>query len=583
MRLKKLFPIAIVLALVALGSNSHATLMMESAEFSKNVQDQIQKHLDHIFGSKKSEVFVFVELDYPEDVKKKLSQNLDVLLSKEAQYLAELNKPRPKESASPYSVSLASPTVNWMLPGAWDPSKQERLAYILPGFKAPNQTGYVPDNIPTQSAGLQSPTSALPFGDANFMQSLAVNIKRSFIKILLDKSLPPDAEEKVQVIIGMMFNLNPERGDRMVIDRVKIYHPMAELFRDIGFLGSTVTGLAIIFVGSLALIMVFFALMILRNYLRERATYSPEVFRSNTEARHPGLSAPGAGTTALPMMEEYFARGGLPMGNASKSLALRADEPSDTIKVAPEQLGGLFQLIGNEEPSRIALVIARLEPNCRMDFLKFFEGTHLAQILEALSQPQFVDPDAITQLKKKLEHRLSGFFGGEEEVLRILETSSIEAKDALLKAIEEKTPDFYRQIRSKVLVFEDLKKFDDTNFIKILSRIPLEKISWLIGNGIEDDLRQKIMKCLPKKTQETIGQLSSMAGQIPKQRVQQTKEELLSLAGRMVKEGMIARPNIEVSETEAVEVINPDLNLENNSEISVPEEIGETKEKTKNG
>jgi flagellar motor switch protein FliG len=241
---------------------------------------------------------------------------------------------------------------------------------------------------------------------------------------------------------------------------------------------------------------------------------------------------------------------------SSRDLVIRKrfapeEQTETTIKIAAQQLGGLYQLIGRESADRIAMVISRLEPQLRTDFLGFFEGERLAQILQSLSQPQFVDPEMLAQLKQKLERKLSGFFGGEEDVLKLLGIANTETRNSLLKTIEDKTPDLYQKIRPKILLFEDLTYFADVDFIKILSRIPLEKISWIISNH-DDALKEKIFRCLPKKTVETLNQLVGWSGALPKQRVRQAKEELLVMADRMMNEGIISHPRVKELEEEAL-------------------------------
>lgn len=513
-----------------------ANLITESTRVSQTMQEQIQKHFDNVFGSKRSEVFVFIEMDYPDNIKQQLSKNFQILLEKESAYLAKLNIERPQKKDEQAQSTQTASSIIWMPPRS-ELLSQAGRSYMLPGFPAPY--GPMPQQTQdNQTLPWQAPRSDFPFADTSFVQSLTVEIKRIFVKVLLDKELPRDAEQKIQVIIGMMFkDFNQTRGDRLVMDRVQLYHPMRELMRDIGFLGSTITGIAIVFVGSLALVLIFIGLITWRNYLRRRYPPVAEVFPPTGLGAPAAMGGPAIGAMesrpigALPMPGETSFRPGAPQYP-------REEIPADVLKIRPEQIDGLYQLVGKESPSRVALIVARLEPHIRSEFLKYFEGGRLAQILEAMVQPQFIDPGIINQLKEKLQERLAGFFGGEKEVLHLLETSSLDERSSMLGAIKSKMPDFYKQIRSQILVFDDLKAFSDNDLTRIISRMSFEKLSFVLGDNGDKEIGEKILRCLPKKTADALMQMVQI-GQMPKPRVLQAREEIVHLASRMLREGLV--------------------------------------------
>ncbi|MEK6542890.1 MAG: FliG C-terminal domain-containing protein, partial [Elusimicrobiota bacterium] len=220
----------------------------------------------------------------------------------------------------------------------------------------------------------------------------------------------------------------------------------------------------------------------------------------------------------------------------------------EAIVIPVSKAADLFYLIGKEDPAHIALVVAKLPEDTKSAFLSRLPLDRMGQVLASLSNPQYVEPEVMQRLKDELEKRILGVVGGEEETVRVLDATSLSIRLKMLKTLERQNAELYRNIRKRVLVFEDLLYYTEQELNVLLSKIPIQDLTIAIADTLTPlNLKEKIMRSLPKRTAQTLNELLSMTGKPPEDKVLSAQDKILKAAQKLIAESGLRHPLSEMS------------------------------------
>ncbi|MBI2070993.1 MAG: hypothetical protein HYT79_10395 [Elusimicrobia bacterium] len=530
-----------------------STILEVSARLSREMKDRIQVHLDKIFGYGKSEVFVHVDIGFSKEVKGDFEKTLKAYLS------GEINR-AAMQGASPQQSQGGG--YQWLFPGlsaeGGSAGAGQSQSYILPGFTMQGFGGGTPPAAAPQGGGggpQMMPGPGMPFADPNFLYAIGLEIKRIFVKVALDYSLPSDAETKVQALLGALLEVDPNRGDRIVITRFNMPNPIFELFKDSKFLSlvlqwATIAGLILAGLILISLLVV----VTMRSLFNILGQWVEAFLAMRHRTMELKFDVPPWLREALPAIRFRKEEGSpdeLDAQGAPKMIeAQTAEGPAGdlTINIPPERATELYHLIGKENPQHVAMVVAKLAPATRAAFLSSLPPDRLAQVFSALGQPQYVERDVLLRLKEELEHRIVGVVGGETEVVRTLESMALGFKMKLLKNLETQNAVLFRSVRKRILLFEDLMHVGDQELNVLLSKVPIQELTMAIADGLTSPaLKEKIIRALPRKTAETLTELLSMTAKPPEEKIFEAQDKILRIAQKMIVDGTMHHPLAEAS------------------------------------
>jgi flagellar motor switch protein FliG len=138
----------------------------------------------------------------------------------------------------------------------------------------------------------------------------------------------------------------------------------------------------------------------------------------------------------------------------------------------------LANFLINEHPQTIALIIAHLPIDRKVDTLKRLPDNLQVEVVLRIANLDYVSPDLISQLDDVLKNELStmGFadvnqLGGVEPIADLLNLMDKNSEKKIMQHIEDKDPELAEEIKKRMFVFEDLIYIDDLgiqNLIKIV-------------------------------------------------------------------------------------------------------------------
>ena len=160
----------------------------------------------------------------------------------------------------------------------------------------------------------------------------------------------------------------------------------------------------------------------------------------------------------------------------------------------------LSNFLINEHPQTIALIIAHLNAERKVDVLRRLPEGLQAEVVLRVSNLDYVSPELIAQLDDVLKTELSTLgsidtnqLGGVEPIADMLNLMDKNSEKNIMGRVEEKDPELAEEIRKLMFVFEDLAFVDDKGIQNLLKDVDQQKL--VIGlKTAPEEIRAKLFK-----------------------------------------------------------------------------------------
>ena len=208
--------------------------------------------------------------------------------------------------------------------------------------------------------------------------------------------------------------------------------------------------------------------------------------------------------------------------------------------IAPELL---IQLIQNEHPQTISLIIAHLQP-------------HIASEVMALL-PDELKPDVayrIANLDKVASGMLEEIDHAFEEILANKETSSTQkaggvprlaeilnmidgtAAEQIIEEIEENDPDLAEEIRQNMFVFDDIVLVDDRGLQQVLRSVESQELAVAL-KASADEVKEKIFRNMSERAAEILKEEMEVSGAVRIKDVTDAQQKITKIVQDMERKG----------------------------------------------
>ncbi|MBI4052162.1 MAG: hypothetical protein HY400_06625, partial [Elusimicrobia bacterium] len=208
--------------------------------------------------------------------------------------------------------------------------------------------------------------------------------------------------------------------------------------------------------------------------------------------------------------------------------------------VRTDQVELLAQMLRREEASNIALVAVHLKPDVQQSFLEALPSELRTAVLLKLGEVRFVEPDMILSLKDEIERRLQGAVGGTRKILEVMERSGPLERRRILHELEAKYPPMAQNVRSKILLPEDLVHLDDREFSLLVSSIGSEDWAAALWE-LPEEFKERVRGLLTEGAWKIVEQRMNV-GRPPEARIDKAQQKILEIVHALVEEGKMNPP-----------------------------------------
>ncbi len=209
----------------------------------------------------------------------------------------------------------------------------------------------------------------------------------------------------------------------------------------------------------------------------------------------------------------------------------------------------LANFLINEHPQTIALILAHLDGNKKVDVIKRLPEAIQTEVVLRIANIDFISPSLIAQVDEVLKQELATLgsidtqqLGGIQPIADMLNVMDKQSEQNIMARVEEKDPQLAEEIRKLMFVFEDIIYIDDRGMQTLLKEVPNDKLVMALKTA-PDEIKDKIFKNISKRAADLLREDLESMGPVKLSDVEKAQQEIINVAKRLESEGkiMIAR------------------------------------------
>ncbi len=225
----------------------------------------------------------------------------------------------------------------------------------------------------------------------------------------------------------------------------------------------------------------------------------------------------------------------------TSSLQIR---PFDCVRnTDPSQL---LNLIQNEHPQTIALVLAYLRPEQAAAILSALPNDVQYDVARRIATMDRTSPDIIRDVEKVLERKISSSLGnqdftiagGVEAIVELLNRSDRTTERSIIENLESQDPELAEEIRKLMFVFEDITLLDDRSLQMVLREVENKDLS-LALKGVPNEVANKIFKNMSKRAADMLREEIEFMGPVRIRDVEEAQQKIVNIIRKLEDSGEI--------------------------------------------
>jgi flagellar motor switch protein FliG len=206
----------------------------------------------------------------------------------------------------------------------------------------------------------------------------------------------------------------------------------------------------------------------------------------------------------------------------------------------------IAEMIGQEHPQIIALVLAHLEPDQAAEVLAYLQPRVRSDVVMRIATLDGVQPHALDELDEIMERQFSGTsnkmksatVGGLKAAAAILNSMEASREAELMASIRGLDSTLGEKIEELMFVFDDLAELDDRSMQALLREVPSGTLITAL-KGAEPGMREKIFSNMSKRAADMLRDDLEVKGPVRVSEVDAAQKEVLASARRLADAGQI--------------------------------------------
>ncbi|GAB3735900.1 flagellar motor switch protein FliG [Luteimonas pelagia] len=205
----------------------------------------------------------------------------------------------------------------------------------------------------------------------------------------------------------------------------------------------------------------------------------------------------------------------------------------------------ISDLVRNEHPQIIAIVLSHLDPDQAAEVLKCLPDRARADVLVRIATLDGIPPHALNELNDVMARQFAGAqniksssVGGVKVAANILNFMDGGQDETILGAIGEVDELLGTSIRDEMFVFDNLAELDDRAMQSVLRDVPSDKLAIAL-RGADAKVREKITGNMSQRAAEILVEDMEARGPVRLAEVEAAQKEILAIVRKMAESGEI--------------------------------------------
>ena len=207
----------------------------------------------------------------------------------------------------------------------------------------------------------------------------------------------------------------------------------------------------------------------------------------------------------------------------------------------------IAEMINQEHPQIIALVLAHLEPDQAAEVIGYLPPRVRSDAVMRIAALDGVQPHALNELDEIMERQFNGNtkklksanVGGLKAAANILNAMDSTREAELMTAIRSQDEALGGRIEDLMFVFEDLAELDDRGMQTLLREVPSGILITAL-KGAEPAIREKIFANMSKRAADMMRDDLEVKGPVRLSEVDAAQKEVLAAARKLADAGQLS-------------------------------------------
>jgi len=203
----------------------------------------------------------------------------------------------------------------------------------------------------------------------------------------------------------------------------------------------------------------------------------------------------------------------------------------------------LFQLIKDEHPQTIALILVHLKPIVASDILSMLSDEIKSDVAFRIANLDKVVSGMVEEIDKVFEeilknkdHAAIQEAGGVSRLAEILNQIDGGSAEQIIDDIEENDPELADEIKQMMFVFDDIVLVDDKGLQKVLRSVESHELAVALKASSEE-VKQKIFKNMSERAGEILKEEMEVSGAVRMKDVTDAQQKITRIIQEMERKG----------------------------------------------
>jgi flagellar motor switch protein FliG len=203
----------------------------------------------------------------------------------------------------------------------------------------------------------------------------------------------------------------------------------------------------------------------------------------------------------------------------------------------------LFQLIKDEHPQTIALILVHLKPLVASDILSMMPDEIKSDVAFRIANLDKVVSGMVEEIDKVFEEILTSKdhaaiqeAGGVSRLAEILNQIDGSSAEQIIDDIEENDPELADEIKQMMFVFEDIVLVDDKGLQKVLRSVESQELAVAL-KAASEEVKQKIFKNMSERAAEILKEEMEVSGAVRMKDVTDAQQKITRIIQEMERKG----------------------------------------------